>query len=331
MPQARILLIDAYDSFTNNIVTLLRDTLPVTVETIKHDDARFVLNDDAFESFLNKFDAIVAGPGPGHPATIDDIGLISKLWTQQGGQIRPVLGICLGFQSLALTFGARVERLKKPRHGLVRQVTHCGHDIFSGLDELHATQYHSLHVRISGHSHVETEQSLWAPRRSCKQIVPLAWDVSDDSNGPILMAARHCHLPFWGVQYHPESICSTGGGELMRNWWMEACKWNACPATPPTSKLALAASALRPKVQRRNSDTASKPGNAVHWTALPLGHGVEVAGILEALRAKGDGTEPMLLESGTRHGKPVNSETGRYSIVGLPTRGSLQLRWSVAD
>ncbi|KAI7159820.1 hypothetical protein KC324_g13524, partial [Hortaea werneckii] len=80
MPPSRILFIDAYDSFSNNITTLLKDNLPVTVESIHIDDPRFVFNDDGFQSFLNKFDAVVAGPGPGHPANREDVGLIAKLW-----------------------------------------------------------------------------------------------------------------------------------------------------------------------------------------------------------------------------------------------------------
>ncbi|KAK6439136.1 para-aminobenzoate synthase, (PABA), partial [Oleoguttula sp. CCFEE 5521] len=81
MSNARILFIDAYDSFSNNITFLLRETLQVSVELIRIDDPRFVLNDDAFHAFLQSFDAVVAGPGPGHPANSEDVGLIGKLWS----------------------------------------------------------------------------------------------------------------------------------------------------------------------------------------------------------------------------------------------------------
>ena len=114
MSRGKVLFIDAYDSFSNNIISLLRSQLPVSVESIHIDDSRFVFNDDAFYSYLQHFDAVVAGPGPGHPENAADIGLIAKLWTAPDEHLLPVLGICLGFQSLCLAHGARVERLREP-------------------------------------------------------------------------------------------------------------------------------------------------------------------------------------------------------------------------
>jgi para-aminobenzoate synthetase len=105
----RILFIDPWDSFANSIVALLRTELDADVEIIKHDDCRFRNKADAFTVFLHYFDAVVAGPGPGHPGHKDDVGLIKELWRFRGdGDVVPVLGICLGFQSLCLEFGAEV-------------------------------------------------------------------------------------------------------------------------------------------------------------------------------------------------------------------------------
>jgi para-aminobenzoate synthetase len=100
--QGRILFVDAYDSFSNNIIAELERI--ATVEVVKHDDSRFAKREALLE-YLQYFDAVVAGPGPGHPANNDDVGIIKELWDLD----IPVLGICLGFQSLCLHFGATVS------------------------------------------------------------------------------------------------------------------------------------------------------------------------------------------------------------------------------
>ena len=105
-----ILYIDAYDSFANNIVALVHTSIPGSqVQVIKHDDPRFFRKDPAiFSRFLNGFDAVVAGPGPGHPCRDNDVGIIRQLWTLHGSDALPVLGICLGFQSLCAALGLPV-------------------------------------------------------------------------------------------------------------------------------------------------------------------------------------------------------------------------------
>ncbi|KAK4962595.1 para-aminobenzoate synthase, (PABA) [Elasticomyces elasticus] len=329
MPENSILYIDAYDSFSNNIIALLRHNLPVTVESIKIDDSRFVLNDDAFQKYLNNFNALVVGPGPGHPANSKDVGLIGKLWTLPDECIIPVLGICLGFQNLALVFGGIIERLNEPRHGLVRHLIHCDRDIFSGIGELDATQYHSLQVRLRHDIEVDHSADPWTPARRCKQLVPLAWDLGDLDNGPILMAARHCHKPFWGVQYHPESICSTGGPELIQNWWVEASRWNdgqgrKCDVTPSMVS-------RKPLFEQPTAGLEHHAPSVVRWRAVPYGDKKDAAGVVNVLRDQCEGAEPILLESGVRDDKPINPETGRFSIIGLPTKNALQLRWSTTD
>lgn len=329
MPLFRILFIDAYDSFSNNITSLLKENLPVTVEVIHIDDPRFVFNDDAFRDFLNKFDAVVAGPGPGHPANLEDVGLIGKLWHLPEDFILPILGICLGFQSLALAFGATVERLKEPRHGLVRPMTHCGQDIFAGVKAIDVTQYHSLHAKLSEvpAPTAPTQHQRWLRQR---ELLPLAWDLSDESNGPILMGLRHVAKPFWGVQYHPESVCSHGGRQLVLEWWREVCQWNALHSRKAIDG--------RQDSGRASPDTQALAGNvfsstrsvrrSVQWRCVQVSEAMDTAAIAGLLRDTEE-KEPIVLESGVRNFKLLNPETGRHSVICLPSKDSLQICWSV--
>ena len=216
----RILFLDAYDSFASNIVALLISSTGADVEVIKIDDVRFG-DPDIFQAFVQQFDAVVAGPGPGTPENPADIGLIAHLWHVNPPV--PVLGICLGFQSLAVAHGARIKRLNEPRHGVITKVIQKSMD-GKGVSVIETTQYHSLHVDI-GHEIqksglIDDPASLWIRSPECPFLLPLAWDLNDADNGMILMSAKHCHLPFWGVQYHPESICtSKEGAEIIADWW----------------------------------------------------------------------------------------------------------------
>ena len=324
MTSPKLLYLDAYDSFSNNIIALLQDHLHASVTSIKIDDARFVLNDDAFFHFLDGFDAVVAGPGPGHPGKAEDVGLIAKLWDLPENHLLPVLGICLGFQSLCLAFGLRVERLREPRHGLVTPVTHCEEDLFKQTSDVLATQYHSLHVRLGANAPGSSE--LWQSPRDCQEILPLAWDLSDAANGPILMAAKHTSKPFWGVQYHPESICTNESGKkLVQQWWREVCICKGYEANLPT------ASVHRNQSEERiDSGRVSEEVQAgeVHWQSVALPAGVDVVDLVNVLRDDCGGREPLVLESGLRDGMPVNPETGQFSIIGLQDTSSTHIRYS---
>jgi len=111
MTAPQILYVDAYDSFSNNIVTLLKISIGANVHCVKIDDS------DLFESesqislgnYLSKFDAVVIGPGPGNPTLKKDIGWIEQIWRLPDSHLRPVFGICLGFQSLCNAFGGEVR------------------------------------------------------------------------------------------------------------------------------------------------------------------------------------------------------------------------------
>jgi len=335
-PPPHILFIDAYDSFSNNIITLLSTELKAQTTVIKIDDPRFVSNNGTLISYLQNFDAIIAGPGPGHPANASDVGLIARLWDLPEESLLPVLGICFGFQSLALHFGGRVERLGEPRHGFVTPVTHCGREIFAETGEVVATQYHSLHVRLDPENSIRGSGQRWTSSKTCKELIPLAWDTSDAVNGDLLMAVRHCHKPFWGVQYHPESVCTNRAGRgLVMNWWSEVLSWWAgrgvtrnqkrgsiepCGDFSTTRELGDSTTGPNPAFQPHESQT-------VKWRKVALRDDTTIPQLVDLLRTSA--AEPVVLESGMRNGKPVNSETGRFSIIGVHDRQSTHIQYSV--
>ena len=331
MSNGHILFIDAYDSFSNNIIALLKEELSVSVETIKIDDARFVLNDDAFYDYLQNFDGVVAGPGPGHPENAFDVGLIGRLWNVPDDNLIPVLGICLGFQSLALAFGGTVEKLREPRHGMLTRLVHCDEDIFEQTGEIVATQYHSLHAIAGDDIERMTTKNTWRPAKSCKELVPLAWDLSDSRNGPILMGLRHCHKPFWGVQYHPESICTNvEGSQLMINWWRHACAWRTARIRNSVSmRNCLSPDRADLREPAQTGKTSSQ--TAVQCRSFQLSSSVDIVDIANLYRTGYDQIQPVLLESGLRNGRLVNEETGRFSIIGIPDAESIHIRYSVVD
>lgn len=229
-PERRVLFLDAYDSFSNNIVALIENNTDAVVTKVYIDDKRWSTAGSSFAEYVQNFDAVVAGPGPGWAGCDKDVGLMKELWKLQDAHIVPVLGICLGFQSLCLAFGADLERLVEPKHGIVTSVLHSGQSMFRQVEKLQATQYHSLHVKL-GHP-IQIERAvrypaqLWEPTEMCPQLEPVAWDFCSERNGAVLMGVKHLQKPFWGVQFHPESVCTNEeGAHIIRNWWEDAQSW----------------------------------------------------------------------------------------------------------
>ncbi|KAL8788978.1 MAG: hypothetical protein Q9213_001387 [Squamulea squamosa] len=227
---SRILFIDAYDSFSNNIVSLLETRLSAIEVTIIKIDQDI----PDFPAYLRHFDAVVAGPGPGHPENAADVGLIAQLWQLGDQHVLPVLGICLGFQSLVIAFGGTVLPLPEPRHGIVRNVTFTNTSTFHGVKHVSPVQYHSLHALLGRH-----DLCLEKPLKSDHDLEALAWDIEADNQGTdqieahksnpnvVLMAVKHRRKPFFGLQFHPESICSNQASQrLVDHWWAEAQQWN---------------------------------------------------------------------------------------------------------
>lgn len=200
-----VLLIDSYDSFTFNLKSLIEEATGEKVVTIHND----TLSADQLSNYLGLFSAVIVGPGPGHPTFPKDVGIIPKLFDGSlNDKDLPILGICLGFQSLCLSQGCEVKNLSSIRHGQVYEVLHTGDALFDGVDQLFkSVRYHSLHVPDLSDSLLEIA--------SC-----------DDNGSKVIMAAKHRTKPWYGVQYHPESICSDNGSHLIDNFMTIAKNYN---------------------------------------------------------------------------------------------------------
>jgi anthranilate synthase/phosphoribosyltransferase len=181
-----ILLVDNYDSFTFNLYQYLGE-LGAEVKVVRNDALSV---DDALAL---RPERIVISPGPGTP---DEAGISLELIRRS---TVPLLGVCLGHQALGQTFGGKVVRAPKLMHGKTSEIRHDGRTIFSGLpDVFTATRYHSLVV---------------AP-----ETVPDCLEVSAWTDGGVVMGLRHKERPLEGVQFHPESILTTAGKDLLRNF-----------------------------------------------------------------------------------------------------------------
>jgi anthranilate synthase component II len=188
-----ILVIDNYDSFTWNLVQML-EVAGEPVEVVRNDAA------SAAELLARRPLGIVVSPGPGRP---ERAGVCVEL-IRRGAPV-PVLGVCLGHQALAVACGAVVERAGRPMHGKTSRVRHGDSGIFAGLpNPFEATRYHSLAVR---------EASL------PPDLAATAWSEDDGE----VMGVGHRRLPYFGVQFHPESVMTAAGPHLVANF-LDLCR-----------------------------------------------------------------------------------------------------------
>ena len=183
-----ILIIDNYDSFTYNLMHLVgRHT----------EDVKVVRNDVMTVEDIRAMapDGILISPGPGRP---DDAG-ISKALIEQQGPTTPILGVCLGHQSIGEVFGGVVTHAPMLMHGKTSTIHHDGKTIFEGAEQdFTATRYHSLVVD--------------------RDSVPDVLEISAETDDGIVMGLRHRAFPIEGIQFHPESVLTTEGPKLIANW-----------------------------------------------------------------------------------------------------------------
>jgi len=183
-----LLMIDNYDSFTWNLVQYLGEL---------GEDVRVARNDELSVDAIRALNParIVISPGPGTP---DQAGVCLALIDQLGGRI-PILGVCLGLQSIGQAYGGKVTHAKALMHGKTSPIHHDGRGVFAGVkNPFTATRYHSLSVR--------------------KEDLPSDLEMTAWTEDGEIMSVRHKTRPVFGVQFHPESIATECGHELLANF-----------------------------------------------------------------------------------------------------------------
>lgn len=190
----RILVVDNYDSFVFNLVQYLGQ-LGTRVEVWRNDDERLTAP-GALEQVVDEFDGILLSPGPGTP---ERAGVSIELVKACAAARTPLLGVCLGHQSIGVAFGGTVDRAPELLHGKTSLVHHDGTGVLAGLPRpFTATRYHSLTV---------------LPETMPDELV-----ATGQTDSGVIMALRHAELPIHGVQFHPESVLTQGGHRMLANW-----------------------------------------------------------------------------------------------------------------
>ena len=183
----KIVVIDNYDSFTYNLVHLVKE-LGAEVDVKRND--QFQLNE------LEPYDKIILSPGPGIPS---EAGLLLDVIKTYAGK-KPILGVCLGHQAIGEVFGAKLENLSEVYHGVATPVTlNDGAPLFAGLPKrIEVGRYHSWVVSHDG--------------------FPDCLEVTAESDEGQIMGLRHKTFNIFGIQFHPESVLTPEGNVIMRNW-----------------------------------------------------------------------------------------------------------------
>ncbi|EGV62032.1 para-aminobenzoate synthase, (PABA) [Yamadazyma tenuis] len=314
-----ILLIDSYDSFTNNLVCLIegatnKDVVVLHNDTVSPPDYHVFL-----AKYINIIEYIVIGPGPGSPSNPSDVGIIDWLFDyfkQNPANCVPILGICLGFQCLCYKFGNEVEKLQNVKHGQIYNVRslHESEKLYDGFygKLLPSVRYHSLFVDIN---------------KMNSEIVALAVcdEIEDGQTTQILMGAKHYKLPFYGVQYHPESICSEEGANLIKSFDSIAVEYNVQNRHSElnfTQETSLLVDHLRGQINKKalvEGRYQSCESN-VFVSAIELNfseHQVTPIDICDTLVHETGETDFILLNSA--------STPGEWSIIGLPEAGKSEI------
>ncbi|GAB4816940.1 hypothetical protein N2152v2_003986 [Parachlorella kessleri] len=311
----RTLLIDNYDSYTYNLFQLLSEvnggkwwlprlgnclghvvlltlsSRPAELPTVVHNDE---LDWEVIQQHIaeKRYHSIVISPGPGTPARPGDVGVCLPLLQAQ--LEIPLLGVCLGFQALALAHGARVTHAPEPVHGRLSAVQHNGHPLFRGIPSgpaYRVVRYHSLLVdsaslpacleplawTAGGHHALQLGAADVAGGVPPHQASAAAGSPGqgDEAEAPrLLMALRHRSLPHYGVQFHPESVATGYGAELLRNFRDISAHFWGLPAQQRALSLAgqvgLTYDLLNGKIARKSTGAGGPPPRlAVHYQRLP--------------------------------------------------------------
>lgn len=186
-----ILVVDNYDSFVYTLNGYLHQ-LGATTDVVRND----AIAEKDLPEVVARYDGVLLSPGPGAPA---EAGVSIPLVHEAVKQHKPLLGVCLGHQAIAEAFGATVAHAEELMHGKTSQVTHDHSTLFEGVpEEFRATRYHSLAV-VDG-------------------TVPPELTVTARTDGGVIMGLCHQQAPVYGVQFHPESVVTEGGYQMLANW-----------------------------------------------------------------------------------------------------------------
>ena len=186
MKKLKVVVIDNYDSFTYNLVHIL-DELEVEVTIIRNN--QFHIDD------LEAYDKILISPGPGIPS---EAGLTKKVIKTYAAK-KPILGICLGHQSIGQSYGGSIVQCKEIMHGKIDMIEHSGHELFKGVNKnFKATRYHSLIVE--------------------RETLPPNLKIIAETRNKIIMGIAHKNKNIFGLQFHPESIGTIVGKTILKNF-----------------------------------------------------------------------------------------------------------------
>lgn len=187
----KILVLDNYDSFVYTLSGYLQQ-LGAETDVIRND----AVTEQELPALMDKYDAVLISPGPGTPK---DAGLSISVVQQALKTEKPVLGVCLGHQAIAEAMGATVQSAEELMHGKTSDVVHDDSLIFKGVPKtFKATRYHSLAV--------------------LDETVPKDLLVTSRTKGGVIMGLQHATKPIYGVQFHPESVLTEGGYQMLGNW-----------------------------------------------------------------------------------------------------------------
>jgi para-aminobenzoate synthetase component II len=189
VPAVKILVIDNYDSFVYNLVQYLAQ-IGAEVDVWRSDDERF-----SDPEFANGFDGILLSPGPGTP---EEAGVCVDVVRNQAGRL-PIFGVCLGLQAIGVAYGGVVDRAPELLHGKTSLIHHDGVGVLTGLPSpFTATRYHSLAIEPA--------------------TLPAELEVTAATRSGVIMALRHRETPVEAVQFHPESVLTEWGYQMLANW-----------------------------------------------------------------------------------------------------------------
>ncbi|KAJ1662504.1 para-aminobenzoate synthase, (PABA) [Coemansia sp. RSA 1813] len=224
--QPRTLLVDNYDSYTFNLLQLLVQQQQTGTHVYKQDSRVLTIRNDQYpwpvvrDQILPHIDNIVISPGPGTPGRAGDFGICDELIRYAAETRCPLLGVCLGHQGIARLYGAHIYQCAVPVHGQTTHVIHMDGSkegsLFAGVPErFTVVRYHSLAVSTTGFPHDELQ--VLACATGTVATLGLAGQLEDVQTNEI-MALRHKRYPIFGVQFHPESIASEYGAQILANF-----------------------------------------------------------------------------------------------------------------